>query len=228
MKTENDKKIRAAGIVMLLLFFIIMIMVVNGVTQNFDEDVIKRISENRIDGLNTLMELLTQAGSLSAVVVICLLLLAFEETRQVGLRASVLTALAWGCNFLVKNIVARQRSMGSFAIVRETGFSFPSGHTCAAVALFASLVYMMLQLKKKGGKPFLPVPLLTAVPVAVAISRVYLGVHFPTDVIGAAAEALAFVFIAMPWIDKLSMQLETIMEKRHIKRHDEGIVPIRG
>ena len=83
-------------------------------------------------------------------------------------------------NVLLKNMVARPRPFDAYTeiiplITRPTDFSFPSGHTCASFA--CALVFFRMLPKKYG----VPAVILAGM---VAFSRLYLGVHYPGDVLG--------------------------------------------
>ena len=89
-------------------------------------------------------------------------------------------------NLLLKNIVARPRPFAEIEaliplIAKPTDFSFPSGHTTAS---FAVALVMLRMLPKKIG---IPAVVLAAL---VAFSRLYLGVHYPTDVLAGFVVAL--------------------------------------
>jgi len=112
---------------------------------------------------------------------IAILLLFIKKYRKVGLMvgASLLGSLVFN-NMLVKNLVARPRPyrmMEALTIlVPEPGeFSFPSGHTSSS---FAAGVVLYLMLPKKYGIPAMILAFL------IGISRLYVGVHYPTDVLG--------------------------------------------
>lgn len=114
-------------------------------------------------------------------IAVSLILIVPKRTRTIGITA--LIALAIGAlitNVALKNIVARTRPYELIdglvlMIEKQSDFSFPSGHTCASFA--ASMVYLKM-MPKKYGVPFVVLAAL------IAFSRLYVGVHFPTDVLG--------------------------------------------
>ena len=108
-------------------------------------------------------------------------LLVFRRTRRVGcvLAAALLIDVAL-CNLLLKPLVARVRPCDiltevQLLIPRPDDFSFPSGHTAAS---FASVTALWLAGKKRWALTALPVGIL------IAFSRMYLCVHYPTDILG--------------------------------------------
>ena len=109
------------------------------------------------------------------------LLLVFRKTRRVGcVLAAALLVDAVLCNLILKPLVARIRPCDILAdvqllISRPDDFSFPSGHTAAS---FASVTALWLAGKKQWALAALPLGVL------IAFSRMYLFVHYPTDIIG--------------------------------------------
>lgn len=92
-------------------------------------------------------------------------------------------SLAGGLILLLKNLYARPRPAIEW-LIEEHGFSFPSGHTTGAMMIFGALLIVLIQRmdksKLKQALQFLLVGLIVLIP----LSRIYLGVHYPTDIIG--------------------------------------------
>lgn len=94
-----------------------------------------------------------------------------------GMAVSLIFSLIF-CNLIFKNLVARERPFDTDItldnLVHEGSFSFPSGHTSASFAAAMSLLYF----HKKEGIAAL------VLAVLIAFSRIYICVHYPTDVLG--------------------------------------------
>lgn len=85
-------------------------------------------------------------------------------------------------NQVVKHLVKRPRPAESLRLVTETGFSFPSAHSMMSVCICAFLIYIVIQyIRSKPIKIILTV-LLAFIPILTGISRIYLGVHYTSDV----------------------------------------------
>lgn len=123
------------------------------------------------------------------------LLLLFPKTRKTGLGMGI--ALLLGvviCNIILKPAVARPRPydmqeelgvMIKLLVERQHDFSFPSGHT---IASFEASVVLLRNSKKMGIPAFI-------LAILIAFSRMYLYVHYPTDVIVSVILGTLFAFI---------------------------------
>lgn len=141
---------------------------------------------------------------------VAFILLCFPKTRKCGL--CVLFAIGFGAlftNIAIKNIVERPRPYAegveafrawwqSVGAPAESEFSFPSGHTTAAMAAMAALCIAMWKERKWVIAPA------AAYVIIMGASRNYLMVHYPTDVIagiivGAVAAVFSFLFVTWAW-----------------------------
>ena len=157
--------------------------------QNLDGEILLQIQQHlRTDMLTPFMKIVTFLGNGGWFWILCaVVLLAVPKTRKTGYAAVL--SLIFGVivtNLLLKNIVARPRPFAEIEaliplIAKPTDFSFPSGHTTAS---FAVALVMLRMLPKKIG---IPAVVLAAL---VAFSRLYLGVHYPTDVLTGFVVAL--------------------------------------
>ena len=157
--------------------------------QNLDGEILLQIQQHlRTDMLTPLMKFVTFLGNGGWFWILCaVVLLAIPKTRKTGYAAVL--SLIFGVivtNLLLKNIVARPSPFAEIEaliplIAKPTDFSFPSGHTTAS---FAVALVMLRMLPKKIG---IPAVVLAAL---VAFSRLYLGVHYPTDVLAGFVVAL--------------------------------------
>ena len=151
--------------------------------QQLDMSILLWIQEHlRIAALTPFWKVITFLGNGGWFwLVAAAVLLIPKKTRRVGITALLSITIGFLItNVLLKNIVARPRPFDAYTeiiplITRPTDFSFPSGHTCAS---FACALVFFRMLPKKYGVP--------AVVLAgmVAFSRLYLGVHYPGDVLG--------------------------------------------
>ena len=132
--------------------------------------------------LDKLMVFITSLGNAGIIwIVMTIVFLLIPKMRKTGaVMAAALIIDLLLCNVILKNLVARTRPYDvntgvQLLVSRLHDYSFPSGHTAAA---FASVTALYLAGEKKLWKPVLA--------CLIGISRLYLYVHYPTDVLGGA------------------------------------------
>ena len=104
-----------------------------------------------------------------------------------------------------KNIYQRPRPE-IVHLVEEKGFSFPSGHSLVVTLMVGSLIVILSQRIKNTVWRKIVQILLSLYIVSVLVSRIYLGVHYPSDVLASLCLGLGILFIEFPFYDKLRFQ----------------------
>ena len=127
---------------------------------------------------DVVVPLITRLGDAGIIwIILTVLLLIIPKTRKTGV---IMMAALLLCNVVIKNLVARTRPFDvntavQLLVAKPRDYSFPSGHTAAS---FASVTALYLAGEKKMWKAAL------VLAVLIALSRLYLYVHYPTDIIG--------------------------------------------
>ena len=104
-----------------------------------------------------------------------------------------------------KNIYQRPRPE-ILHLVEEKGFSFPSGHSLAVTIMIGTLIVILSQRIKNTVWRKIVQILLSLYIFSVLVSRIYLGVHYPSDVIASLCVGLGVLFMEFPFYDKLRFQ----------------------
>ncbi len=104
-----------------------------------------------------------------------------------------------------KNIYQRPRPE-ILHLLEEKGFSFPSGHSLAVTIMVGTLIVILSQRIKNTVWRKIVQILLSLYIVSVLVSRIYLGVHYPSDVIASLCVGLGVLFMEFPFYDKLRFQ----------------------
>ena len=132
-----------------------------------------------------------------AMTTLLVMWLAYKRSSEWGtwvLRVLLSVPLGMLLNVLLKSIFQRQRPVFDQPLLTLVTFSFPSGHTAAATLFYGVLAAWLLAVLPRRWHA--PVVVLAAVMVAlVALSRVYLGAHYPSDVFAAMASSTAWLAI---------------------------------
>lgn len=212
----------------MMCFLLILALVVTGQTGNFDDAIREAFYEMRSEGLTRILFLITMTTDKYVIIAICLILLAIPHTRLsfgVPLSAGALGTII--LNSIIKHLVQRERPV-AIQLVEESGYSFPSGHSITSMFFFGMAIWLIWHNVEDSDDPaVLPDPpdgsigsslpslhygkrtaiiltILLLIPALfVGMSRVYLGVHFPTDVLGGWALAGVLICIEVIIIDHL-------------------------
>ncbi|GAA0234705.1 phosphatase PAP2 family protein [Metaclostridioides mangenotii] len=185
----------------LIVSFLILGIGVNlnaGWLEAFDNfgDQVLRLS---ITDFNTsFFKIITSFGSIGLIVMVTavvsgVLWLSKEKNAAIWLSGTVMVC-GGAIPYLFKLIFRRERPM--FKLIPETGFSFPSGHASSSTVLYGALIVLALLFIKKTWKKYLTVSLAAVLVMMIICSRVYLGVHYPSDVIGGLLLGSGQVLIA--------------------------------
>ncbi len=103
--------------------------------------------------------------------------------------------------WIIKNSVQRHRPDQTLRIIREGGYSFPSGHAFRATLLFGLLAYLFYKSTASKWARFIAIGLYVLSVFLVAVSRIYLGVHYPSDVWGSVLIGCAMLALSIGGIE---------------------------
>jgi membrane-associated phospholipid phosphatase len=155
-------------------------------TDGFDRAITDFVRASAISAVLSPLRWITELGSTGAVIVVAVVTLAVGVLIGPwlqGLAGAITIGLASAANQALKTVMARERPDLLDPIVVEHGFSFPSGHALLSMVAYGILAVLI-------GRSRLPLSVRRAALVGcavliflVGISRVWLGVHYPTDVI---------------------------------------------
>jgi undecaprenyl-diphosphatase len=179
----------------LLLFTSVTLGVVFGVTDGLDANVRTAVNGWASPGLTSFFENLTHLGSTAIVyslTVVAVLALWLLGRRPAALHLAGVMAAAAIVNNAVKMSIGRARP-GAFFGDLPASYSFASGHALFAGCLYGVLGGMLAAAAPRGWQRAAIIACSLALIGAVGLSRVYLGVHYPTDVIAGFALAALII-----------------------------------
>lgn len=198
----------------------------DGATDNngsafLDTPVWQWMIDHRTPGLTTAAIVVTEVGSTVSMTIIAAATVVFLLIKRHRGDAVLVAVVAAGAGLLVrvgKATVGRERPPEQFRLVTETNESFPSGHALASAAILGVVLVVLL--------PFIAdrrirIAVLVAVAIfglCIGLSRLYLGVHWATDVIGGWVTGLA-------WL-ALCLAVRRVWRMTH--GHPEGLVTTSG
>ena len=188
-----DNKLLIVAVVCTTVYLGILDKVLESEAMKLDEAAYWLIVENlRQPWLTPVMESFSNLATPVTIVVLWVLVTAFAPGRKVGLCTGINLILALALNQVMKAIVQRPRPEG-FRLAEASGFSFPSGHSMIAMAFFGLLVWFVWRYEKDRVRRTLIIGALCVIIAMIGISRIYLGVHFASDVLGGFCLSLVWL-----------------------------------
>jgi undecaprenyl-diphosphatase len=134
--------------------------------------------------------------------VITLIIIIFIINRKKGMYFLLNICFINIINQGLKFIFARPRPDESIRLIKESGYSFPSGHTMNAVAAYGLIIYFILTSKLSKKIKYMLSTLLTLMMMFIPLSRVYLGVHYFTDIVAGSAVSLIWLVFYTEYLKK--------------------------
>lgn len=168
---------------------------------SFDEPIIDFVQSAEVPGLTSIMKLFTNIGSTTSVTLLAILTLGVLLWKKYRAQAVLFTIVLVGTGILnqVLKLIFKRERPDFNRLIDIGGYSFPSGHTMMAFSLYTVLAYIVWRnLKTTGSRIAIAIVAIFMI-VMIAVSRIYLGVHFPSDIVGGilASSVWLFASIAM-------------------------------
>ena len=165
--------------------------------------------------ITALMEGFSSLSSPIVIGVMFLMVVAFAPGRRPGMCAAVNLVSVVAINQILKYIVQRPRPDG-FRLISETGYSFPSGHSMVSMAFYGLCAWMVLTYERDRIMRWACSISFALIIVVVGMSRVYLGVHYASDVIAGFCVSLAWVGVYTKVFCPLFMPEEPVQHAEEV------------
>jgi undecaprenyl-diphosphatase len=163
------------------------VLVAVGATDGVDRALMDAVRSGGTSGPLSILDPITELGSTGAVTLIALLCLAIGALVgpwQHGIVAAAVIGLTALGVEIVKSVVARERPEILEPILVEHGFSFPSGHATLSMTAYGVLAVLVWRSRLAREAKLAATALVGMIVFAVGVSRIWLGVHWPSDVLG--------------------------------------------
>ena len=153
------------------------------------------------DFVTPVAKFITNLGGAIFLVALTVILILFIKNKKVGISILSNLGIITILNQLLKKILQRPRPVG-YRIVEETGYSFPSGHSMISMAFYGYLIYLIYKNVENKYLKWTLIVLLSILIVLIGISRIYLGVHYTSDVLGGFCIAISYLVIYISVVNK--------------------------
>ena len=179
---KSKKKMLFSIIFLLICFILMAVLVFTGKFTYIDTYIHSYILKIRGDYLTSFFNLVTEFGGATFLLAISVLSVLILKSKKISILLLINLASAFLLNETVKSIFMRERPTG-INLISETGYSFPSGHSMVSLAFYGLIIYLILKNNSnKIIKIITPIIGLVLV-ILIGFSRIYLGVHYFSDVI---------------------------------------------
>lgn len=198
MKAKDFTKKNLKWIISFICLIIILVLA---------EDVLeKEIMQGDIIGYNIVSKYLisdftiplakgiTKLGGAVFLILLSTILLIVLKNKKIGLCIWGNLGISTILNQILKHIFQRPRPT-EYRIINETGYSFPSGHSMVSMAFYGFLIYLIYKNVKNQYLKWGLITLLSILIALIGLSRIYLGVHYTSDVLAGFLVSVSYLII---------------------------------
>lgn len=192
-----------------ILFFLCIILFLAFAEDVFNKEIVRGdvigyqfISDYIMsEKLTPVIKMITNFGGAMVLSITTLLLLIIIKDKKIGVGILINLCTATGLNLILKSLLQRSRPT-EFRIINETGYSFPSGHSMISMAFYGFIIYLIYEKVKNKYIKWTSITLLSILIVMIGFSRIYLGVHYVSDVLAGFLFSIAYLIVYIGIINK--------------------------
>ncbi len=186
---KYELKFIKTAIILMALFLIISILLFTNKIVPFDNYIYESVANLISPNLTYIIKVITSLAGFWVLISITIILLIINQ--KIGYYTLINLSCVMIINQLLKLVIMRPRPILTLRLINQNGYSFPSGHAMAATAFYGLLIYLLLKSNHKYKLPLCI--LLSLLIIIIGLSRIYLGVHYASDIIGG-------MIISMLWL----------------------------
>lgn len=194
---SKDTKIIILSL-MMIIFFALGLMV-RGSSEGilFDANIMEYVHKDINPNLLSIMRTISFIGSEKFLIPAIAMVIVYTLVKKEYYISKLLLTSSLGCyilNFILKQIFNRTRPIEYF-LVKQGGLSFPSGHSMVTMSLYSTIAFLLAKKVKDKRKQRLIYIVSFVMICIMGLSRIYLGVHWPTDIIGGFLIGYVFHYL---------------------------------
>lgn len=187
--------------VLLIGFIVLTFLVVTNNIKTFDDSIYNFLFSLRSKYLDLYFINITKfANTISILVLVIILLLTLKKEDGIILGISTISSVV--VNTIIKNIVRRPRP-SHLRLIIQGGYSFPSGHSMISVCVYGLLIYLVIKNIKNIKLKVTLIIILLLLIFSIGLSRIYVGVHYPSDVLAGYLLAASILIVIISLYNKV-------------------------
>ena len=157
------------------------------------------------DFATPIAKFITNFGGAIFLITLTVILFILIKNKKIGLSIFSNLVVITVLNQLLKRILQRPRPT-EFRIIEETGYSFPSGHSMVSMAFYGYLIYLIYKYVKNKYVKWILIVLLSILICSIGVSRIYLGVHYTSDVLGGFLVSISYLVLFISTVNKFFIE----------------------
>ena len=191
--TKQSLKIILFSLCIILFVYLTKLLLLNEI-KLFDDMVFNLVANLRCEPLTIIFKFFSFLCSFYFVIILTIIIMLFSKYKKVTFYIVLNVLFCFFLNQTLKFFFARSRPTEINLIV-ENGYSFPSGHSMLSLAYYGFFVYLILNSNIKRKNKILAIISLALLIFFVGLSRIYLGVHYASDVLAGFAISAAYLIL---------------------------------
>ena len=157
------------------------------------------------DFATPIAKFITNFGGAIFLITLTVILFILIKNKKIGLSIFSNLIIITVLNQLLKRILQRPRPT-EFRIIEETGYSFPSGHSMVSMAFYGYLIYLIYKYVENRYVKWISIVLLSVLICSIGVSRIYLGVHYTSDVLGGFLVSISYLILFISTVNKFFIE----------------------
>ncbi len=179
-------------IILILLFTLISILVLNNNIKFIDDTIYNFINKFHNDGVTIFFKIITNMASPLVLILITILMLFFKNKSNAKV-ISINLLIILIINNILKIIFSRPRPIDM--LIEENGYSFPSGHSMISMGFYGLLIYIIYINTNNKYIKWISIILCSILILLIGLSRIYLRVHYASDVLAGFLISLSYLIL---------------------------------
>lgn len=189
-------------IILLILLIFITYMVKTNKIVNFDNTIYNFLKGISNEYLTSFFRVITYLANWQSIVLICIICIIVIKNKWIGISISINSIFSTILNNILKRIFIRPRP-DVLKLITQGGYSYPSGHAMACMSLYGYIIYLIYNSNINKKTKITTIILLSILILLIGISRIYLGVHYASDIISGYITSILLMMIYIKITNKV-------------------------